>query len=170
MTMQQKAPEFTLAHIEGRQVSLSDFRAHPVVLLFSGRESEQQGVAVEHALRGRYTSQEVPLVGVPDLHGVPRLLRAVAKNAVQSSYKKATEEAARGYQAAGKPVPQDLSQEVILLPDWDGKVVSSYGLTGVDKQAVAIVVDAQGNIKGQASGPQASERVLTLVEQALAGR
>ena len=47
-----------------------------------------------------------------------------------------------------------------MLPDWDGKVIASFGVSGVDRQAVAVLVDAEGAIRGYGAGAQGGEQIL----------
>jgi hypothetical protein len=164
MSMQQ-APDFTLDHVAGRKVSLSDYRGRPVVLMFNGRDSADEANQVGEAIRGIYGPDEVAMIGVPDMHGVPRLMQGMAKGRLQSAYEKSAKTVSEGLKANGKTVPADLSQLVVIAPDWDGKVTSSYGLRGTDKQAVAIVLDATGAVRGRATGSTIGQQVLNLLAE-----
>ena len=159
----QQAPDFTLPHVSGREVSLSEFRGRPAVLVFSGRDSKDQAASIESAIRGRYAADELALISVANVKGVPRLLHGVAKNDIEKSYKKTAQETAKRLQESGKPVPADLSGLVVFLLDWNGKAVSDYGADG--KQAVAVLIDAGGNIQGRASGAEAGSEILSMLGQ-----
>ena len=52
-----------------------------------------------------------------------------------------------------------------MLPDWQGQVAGAYGLSGVDRQAVAILVDGDGQIRGYGAGAQGGEQLLALFGQ-----
>lgn len=158
----QQAPNFNLSHVTGRPVSLSDYRGRPVVVMFGGRDSSDQVQQIGQTIRSRYDHEALPLVSILDLHGLPRMLQGMAKGRLQSGYQEAAQRAASNIQAAGQPVPADLSHLVVMAPDWDGKVTASFGLSGVDKQAVAVLVDAEGYIRGYGAGAQGGEQILSL--------
>jgi hypothetical protein len=118
---------------------------------------------IAQALRGRYSYDEVPLIGIPDLHGLPSAFHALARGRLAGLYKQAADNEAAILRRMGKPVPEDLSQVVVIAPDWNGQVASHFGVSGADKQATAIVINADGTIQGRASGPGAAEHVLALL-------
>lgn len=159
----QQAPNFTLAHVTGRQVSLSDYRGRPIVVAFGGRESSDQVRKIGRTIRQRYDPEALPLVSVLDLHSLPRMLQGMAKGRLQSGYQEASQEAANGLRSRGIAVPEDMSQIIVMLPDWDGSVVKSFGLSDVDKQAVALLIDGDGNIRGSGAGEQAGDQILALL-------
>lgn len=159
----QQAPNFTLNHITGRPVSLSDYRGRTVVVTFGGRDSSDQVRQIGQTIHARYDHEALPMLSVLDLHGLPRMLQGMAKGRLQGGYEEATKEAARNLQAKGQPVPADLSHLIIMLPDWDGAVTASFGLERVDKQAVAVLVDGEGYIRGYGAGAQAGEQILSLL-------
>ena len=49
-----------------------------------------------------------------------------------------------------------------MCPDWDGSVTKSFGLQAVDQQAVAVLVDGQGYIRGYGAGAQGGDQILAL--------
>ena len=101
----QQAPQFTLEHIEGHPVSLSDFRGRTVVIALFGRNSaDQMGAAVDH-LRRHYDPQQLPILVVSDMGGIPRAARIPVRKQLKKNYKEAVESATAQLQAAGKPVP-----------------------------------------------------------------
>jgi hypothetical protein len=155
----QAAPDFTLEHIAGNQVSLSDYRGRPVVVGLSGRNSADQMAAGIKAVRARYDSEQLPILAVADLGGIPRPARVIAKRQLKSAYNDAVEEASADLQAAGKPVPPapDL---VVMLPDWEGTVASSFGVGDVEDEYSMVLVDGDGNVRAQGRGTQAPEQIL----------
>ena len=50
-----------------------------------------------------------------------------------------------------------------MLMDWSGEVVDGFGLSGVDKEAVGVVVDGDGKILGSGSGTQLGEQILAVL-------
>ena len=161
----QQAPDFTLDHILGHPVSLSNYRRRPVVVTFGGRDSSEQIRQIARTIRGRYGDEELPMLSVLDLRGVPKLLHSLVRNRLQHGYEEAVQEATTGMRALGRPVPQDKSSAIVLLPDWDGAVTQRFGLSGVDRQAVAVLIDGDGGIRGYGRGAQAGEQILALVDE-----
>jgi hypothetical protein len=158
----QQAPDFTLDHIKGHPVTFSSYRGRPTVLVFAGKDSGGQAREIVITLRGRFAPDQLPVLSVLDMHGIPRLVQGIAKGQIQKGYNDAVREALADAQAKGWVTPADPSQLVIMLMDWDGKVTSSYGLSGVDKQAVAVLIDEQGNVRGYGTGAQGGQQVLSL--------
>lgn len=158
----QQAPDFTLHHVTGRPVSLRDYRGRTVVVVFGGRDSTDQVRQIGQAIHARYDYEALPMLSVLDLHGLPKMLQGMAKGRLQNGYQEATQEVARQLQAKGQPMPADFSHLIIMLPDWDGAVTASFKLSGVDKQAVAVLVDGEGYIRGYGAGTQAGEQILSL--------
>jgi cytochrome oxidase Cu insertion factor (SCO1/SenC/PrrC family) len=158
-----KAPDFTLAHLEGRTVSLKDYRGRKVVVVFGAKNSGDQAAEIAKTIHSRFAPDELPIISVLDLHGLPRMMRPVAKTMIGKAYKDAVRDVIVDLQKINHPVPADPSEVVIMLPDWDGAVTTSYGVGDVDKQAVAVVVDENGDIAGSFSGAGAGAQALTLL-------
>lgn len=158
----QMAPNFTLQHVAGRNVTMSEFQGRTTVLIFSGRDSVDQARQMGQSIRSRYDIYALPIVSILDMHGIPRMMQGMAKGRVQSGYEEMLKVAASSLQAAGKPMPADPTQAVIMCPDWDGSVTKSFGLQAVDQQAVAVLVDGQGYIRGYGAGAQGGDQILAL--------
>lgn len=158
----QQAPNFTLENITGSSVSLSDYRGRMVVILFGGKNSADQARQIARTIGQRYQADQLPILGVLDMRGVPRLVQALAKGDVTKAHREAVADAAADFQTSGRQAPANLSQLIVMAPDWQGKVVDSYGVSGVDRQAVAVLVDGDGNIRGYGAGMQGGEQILSL--------
>jgi hypothetical protein len=154
----QPAPQFTLEHIEGHPVSLGDYAGRPVVVAFSGRDTAEQMARGINTLRDKYDHEQLPILAVADLGGIPRPARVIAKKQLKNGYNEAVKTASAALQAAGKPVPPG-PQLVVMLPDWDGSVASGFGVTDADKECVMVLVDAEGNMRAQGRGEQAAEQI-----------
>lgn len=161
----QQAPQFSLQHIAGRPVSLADYRGRTVVVVFSGRDSSEQTKNMMRTLRAQYGPDQLPILTVLDLHALPKLMQGMAKGQIQKAYQGAVTEASAAAQSMGRPWPADASQAIIMLPDWDGAVTKSYGLTDVNAQAVAVLVDGNGYIRGYGAGDQGGHQILALFGQ-----
>lgn len=158
-----QAPDFTLDHVLGHTVSLGEFRGRTVVVVFGGRESAPQLKTGIGAIRMSHGPQELPVIGVSDLQSAPRAARIVVKSQLKKAYNEAVEDETATLAAAGKPPMADPTREVIMLMDWSGDVVNGFGLSGVDQEAVGVVVDGDGKILGAGSGTQLGEQVLAIL-------
>jgi len=154
-----QAPDFTLDHVLGHSVSLGDFRGRTVVVAFGGRESAPQLKQGIQAIRSSKGPDELPVIGVSDLQAAPRAARIVVKSQLKKAYQEAVQDETATLAAAGKPPLSDPSREVIMLMDWSG----AFGLSGVDQEAVGVVVDGEGKILGAGSGAQLGEQVLAIL-------
>jgi peroxiredoxin len=158
-----QAPDFTLDHILGHKVSLSDFQGRRKVVVFGGRESAPQLKQGIHKIRSSYGPDELPVIGVSDLQSAPRAARIIVKSQLKKAYEEAVKDEAATLQEAGKPPMSDPTKDVIMLMDWSGEAVGGFGLSGVDKEAVGVVVDGEGKILGSGSGTQLGEQVLAVL-------
>ncbi len=159
----QRIPEFNLEHIEGRNVTLSDFRGRTIVVLLAGQHSVDQAEQIGTTIRSRYGPDQVPLVQIAHLQGTPRMVHALAKRDIKKAYQRQAGQETRRLQAQGEQVSADLSQSVILLLDWDGVLAGGLGLSDLDKTAVAVVADGEGNVRGSATGWEGGEQVLAML-------
>ena len=159
----RQAPDFTLDHVVGHRVSLADYRGRPVVVTFGGRDSGEQVRRIARTIRDRYDDEELPIISVLDLHGVPRPLHGLVRGRLQGGYQEAVREATTSLRERGRPLPADMTAAIVLLPDWDGAVTRSFGLSGVDRQAVAVLIDGDGTIRGSGVGAEAGEQILALM-------
>jgi hypothetical protein len=158
-----QAPDFTLDHILGHKVSLSDFRGRRLVVVFGGRDSAPQLKQGIGAIRSSYGPNELPVIGVSDLQGAPRAARIIVKSQLKKAYEEAVKDETATLQAAGKPPMSDPAKDVIMLMDWSGEVVGGFGLSGVDQEAVGVVLDGDAKVLGSGSGAQLGEQVLAVL-------
>ncbi|MEJ7784402.1 MAG: hypothetical protein WKF96_06330 [Solirubrobacteraceae bacterium] len=158
-----QAPDFTLDHVLGHSVSLADFRGRTVAVIFGGKESAPQireGVGI---IRRRFDPDELPVVGVSDLRDAPRAVRVIVKNQLKKAFEEALRDEAKSIEAAGKPPRADPKKDVNMLLDWKGETVDAFGLTGVENEAVGVLVDGDGRILGSGSGAQLGPEILALM-------
>ncbi len=160
MSAPQAAPVFKLDHINGYPVSLSDFRGRVVVVVFGGKNSSEQTRQIARTLGSRYSLDQLPIISILDMSGVPRLMQGIIKGQIQKVHQEAVQEMLRDNQAAGLPLPADPARAICMLPDWDGKTIASFGVSGVDRQAVAVLIDGEGYIRGYGAGAQGGEQIL----------
>lgn len=158
-----QAPDFTLTHVEGRSVSLGDFRGRKLVAVFASRESGDQARKITRTLRDRFSHDELATISILDMHSLPKMMHPVVKGLLKKAYGEAVGQLTAELRAKGEPPPADPSQFVVMLPDWDGKVTASFGINDVKKQAVAVLIDENGRRVGSGAGDQAATQILALL-------
>lgn len=166
MTVEQlpdQAPAFTLDHILGHSVSLSDYAGRTVVVVFGGRDSADQVEQSMTSIRQKVHPDQLPALGVSDLTAVPRPARILAKKQLKKAFEEAVEHESGILKANGQEVPEDPGQMVVMLLDWDGEVVGGFGLSGVNEEAVVVAVDGDGKVLGSATGAGAGEEILSVL-------
>lgn len=157
------APDFTLDHVLGHSVSMNDFSGRTVVVMFGGRDSAEQVKQGVETIRESRDPDELPVLAISDLQAVPRPARILPKKQLKKAYEEAVQDLTSTLQAQGKPAPEDPSKAVVMLMDWEGEAVKGFGLSGVEQEAVAVVVGADGKVLGSGAGAQAGEQALALV-------
>jgi AhpC/TSA family len=151
-TQQVQAPEFTLEHVLGHSVSLSQLRDKNVVVVFGTRNTTEQVRPGILAIRRSLGQDQVAIAMVLDLRAVPRPARKILKGKLKKGY----EDMGAQMAAAG------LDGGVNMLVDWSGEVVDSFGVSA-DAQAVAVAIDPRGMIMGYGSGDQFGAQMLALL-------
>ena len=154
-----QAPDFTLDHILGHSVSLGEFRGRTVIVMFGGRDSSEQIKKAAQTIRDDHHPDDLPILSVSDLEAVPRPARIIAKSQLKKAFEEAVRDQSAQLEAAGKQPPEDPAKSIVMLMDWSGEVVSSYGMSGVDKEAAGVVVDGDGQIRGSGSGEQLGDEL-----------
>ena len=147
-----QAPDFTLEHALGHSVSLSDFRGQRAVIVFGSRNTTEQVKQGVMTIRRSHGSDQVAVLTVLDLHGVPRPARKLVKSQIRKRFDDVTTE----LEALG------VTGGVNMLVDWSGEVVGKYGMSA-DEQAAAAVIDPQGRIIGYGAGDQLGSQVLAVL-------
>ena len=156
-----EAPDFTLDHVLGHQVSLGDFRGRAVVVVFGGRDSAEQVKKGIDTIRHSQDPDQLPVIGISDLQEAPRAARIIVKGQLKKALAEAVADESKLLEAAGKPPAEP--KDVIMLMDWSGDVVSAYGLSGVDQEAAAVVVDSDGKVLGAGTGENLGDETLALL-------
>src|SRR5579875_1430021 len=166
MSIQQlpeTAPDFTLDHILGHKVSLSDYRGRNVVVTFGGRNSAPQIEQGIGTIRKTYDPDQLTIVGVSDLRAAPRPARILVKSQIKKAYEGAVKAQDADLQAMGKPARQQPEKDVIMLLDWSGEVTDQFGVHDAENEAAAVVVDGDGRVIGSGTGAQLGEQVVALL-------
>lgn len=160
----RRALGFALSDVTGRPVSLGDYRGTPVVLIFGGRDSREEVRAISRAIGLRRGAAAPPLVLIVDLRGVPDFLHGMVRGALRRVHEEAVRETAQIPSALGEQPPADPAHLFVILPDWRGEVTTAFGLSGVDRRAVAVLLDGDGLIRGQVTGSEAGAQILALLD------
>lgn len=116
-----KAPSFFLTAIgAARVVGGPPGPSKPLLLVFHGHAGSGTAVKINVALREHYPSVEQLLTAsVVDLRHIPRYMRAAVELTLSAAYRQSAKEV---------PEHLDPTEYVVLVPDWDGKVTSAYGM------------------------------------------
>lgn len=157
------APDFTLDHIAGHKVSLSDYSGQRVVVTFGGRESAEQIKSGIAALRASFLPDALPILGISDLRAAPRPARILVKSQLKKAYEEAVQANAADLRRAGREAPSDPSQDVLMLMDWSGEVVDDFGVVDVDQEAAAVLVAADGSVVGSGTGEHLADQIIALL-------
>jgi hypothetical protein len=111
-------------------------------------------------VRERYpSSEEVVVASVVDLSLIPPLYWLTASLMVGQAYEKSAREVARE-----GPPGADPAEYVLILQDWGGLISRRFGVRGVGREAVVVVIDENADIVGFYKGNEPVEDVLRLLE------
>lgn len=155
-----QAPDFTARHVEGRDVALRDYAGRTTVVVLTNKDSSDQARLIARALRSRFTHDDLPIISVADISGAPRMMQGMIRTLVKKGYRSAAEEYTADLQAAGQPIPPDMSQALVMVTDGDGSICAGFGHPTLGADAIAILVGGDGTVLGQASGATAGEALL----------
>ncbi len=158
----ERAPYFrALAAGSGREVSLSTCAGRRLVLIFHAQNTSWAAERVNRAVRERCPSpEEVVVASVVDLSLVPPLYWLTASVMIGQAYdEKGAREVARE-----EPSGVDPTEYVLILQDWGGLISRRFGVRGVDREAIVVVIDENADIVGFYQGNEPVEEVLRLLE------
>ena len=151
-------PPFTVhAAVSGREVSPAALRGRPAVLVVHGSKSTDAAKDVSKALRARHKPSEVFCASLVDLRAFGGLWKRVAEAQVKANYEKL---AAKVKEASPGDDPADW---VVICPDWDGAACTALGVDDPDNAPAAIVVAADGTVKGTAHGRDIGARTMEIL-------
>ncbi len=152
----EKAPHISATAVSSnRPFALQEWLGQPVLLLFVDFRTATQTQDVAKKLRRVYPQHTtVLLVIVVDLHVVPRAMRGVARAAMASALGDAARQIPDGY---------DPADQLIVLPDWDGKICAAYAVKQPGVEMGLVLLDDNGRIHATYQGPQPAEQALSLV-------
>ena len=153
-----QAPNLTLPDVHGADVSLAQFRGKPAVITVAGKGAAKHASELSEAITVRL-HDHVQLICVMDLRKMPKMIRGRAGKQLARTYNGSVEGLSEARQRAGVRVPDDPSQLLIMLRDCDGEAAQAFGLSGIEDEVAAVLVDAQGNVVTTAWGTGAAEEI-----------
>lgn len=152
-------PPFTIqAAVSGREVSPAAFQGKRAVLVVHGSKSTDAAKDASKALRAKHKPSEVYSASIVDLHNFGGMWKRVAEAQVKQNYEKLA-----GKVKEANP-GEDPADWVVICPDWDASVCKALGVDAPDETPAAIVVGADGNVLGAATGSGFGEQILRLLE------
>jgi hypothetical protein len=160
--MQQQAigpaPAVTLKAIgHGREITFNRIGV-PALLVCVARETSDQPPAVIEPVRERWpNASDVLVVSLADARPFPKLIRKIAEQIMKSSYNDAVKNLQPGRS------PEDY---VLIVPDWEGKVLAPLGIDDVSQQIAIAVIDGAGEVVGVYQGDEASSQAIAMLERA----
>jgi hypothetical protein len=141
----------------GRVVDVTSLD-RPAVFICFAEATQHDADPIEAAVRARYTTAQVLVGHVIDLHTVPSLFRGMARGILDQEHRKAVAELPSGEAA---------EDYIVILPDWDGGFVSALGLTDVSQHLGAAVFATDGTLFGTARDGDVPATVVRLLEQGM---
>jgi len=139
----KKAPNFTLTNLDGKKVSLADYKGRPVLINFWATWCGPCKVEMPwfEQLRNQYASQGFEILGLAD-------------------------DADAGKDAISKVAQKSGVTYPILLTDADGKVQEAYG--GLDVLPMSFYVDRNGVIVEQTAGLGSKDMIEANIKKTIA--
>ncbi len=152
------APDFKLRAVPTkRKVEIPSETGVPMLLVFMGAQTATQLEDVVKNVRLQQPNPEQLLVvNVVDLRGVPKLLKKTAETVIRASYDQA---------AAQLPEKFDPVEHLIVVPDWKGKVFKAFGVKDANKNLAVVALDSTGQVAGHYQGEGVVPAALNLISK-----
>jgi hypothetical protein len=151
-------PNFSVqAAVSARTISPAAFAGRRAILVVHGSKTADAAKEVSKLVRAKYDAKQVFSASIVDLRAFGGLWKKVAEAQVKQTYEKLA-----GKVKEANP-GEDPADWVVICPDWDGSVGKALGVDKPDEEAAAIVVGADGTVKGTAAGTGLGEKVMALL-------
>lgn len=151
-------PAFSVqAAVSGRTVDNSVFKGRRAVLVVHGSKTTDAAKDVSKAVRAQHKPKDVFSASIVDLRAFGGLWKKVAEAQVKQNYEKLAAKVKENNPG------EDPADWVVICPDWDGSVGKALGVEAPDEAAAAIVVGADGKVKGVVTGAGMGEKVNALL-------
>jgi hypothetical protein len=156
--MQKAATFFLTAVGAARIVGGPPGPAVPLLLIFHGYVGADNAVQINAALRQQYPSvEELQIASIVDLQHIPRFMRAAVELTLAAAYRQS---------AAKIPDYHDPKEYVVILPDWEGKVTASYGMTKRVDDIGLVLITPGWQLFDSYLGPDPGTAALAMLERA----
>jgi hypothetical protein len=131
----------------------------PLAVLFHGRENQDEARGILQVIRNKWRDAETLVtVNLVDVSMFPRLMRKLVNF-----------DLGKVFDAEQANLPDDLDPEshIVIVPDFDGKMTKAWGVSEAATVVSGIVVDAGGQIRARASGPEVESVMMRALADAL---
>lgn len=151
-----KAPSFFLTAIgAARVVGGPPGPSTPLLLIFHAHAGSEFAFNINAVVRQSYpTIEELQIASVVDLRHIPRYMRAAVELTLSAAYRQA---------AKRIPEDRDPTEYVVIVPDWEGKVTTSFGMQERVKDIGLVLIAKQWQIVDSYSGSDPIENAVKMV-------
>lgn len=151
-------PEFRLqAAVSGREVSPAMLKGKRAVLVLHGVKTQEAPKEVGKAVRAKHPGPDVVVANVVNLKTMGGMWKRVAEAQIKSTYDRMAS------RITEKEPGRDPKELVLILPDWENAVAPLFGVADSDAEAAAVVIGADGKVKGVATGTALGEQATKLL-------
>ena len=156
--MSDTAPALTFTAIESkRKIDLANVDRKTVLIMVSQETADSIDPVITE-IRDEYdVISEVQVANVVDLRKFPRVVRKIAETLMAHRYKESAKNIKPG---------RDPAEWIIILPDWDGKLIKALGIADVSQQLAVAVVAPGGKLIGVHQGPGAAAAAMEMLARA----
>lgn len=168
----EKFPHFTAETLDGNQMAsdrmLSDWSGGRWLVV--GYGSRETRVVADKMLRdvGGEILDEIGVVHVVALAGIPKLIRKLPMLAIQAEYTAMVEDVGARLATRGVSLgPDAIRRRINLVPDWEGDLIEASPMKGKVDEVNLLLVDGTGTIKHHAVGwaDDTRARALTMLRE-----
>ena len=158
--MAEPAPEITLTAVASKRKIALNAVATPTLLILFEQGTAGQIDPVVSAVRDAWpTADLVQIANVVDLRKFPRIVRKVAETLLNNSYNQNARNVKEG---------RDPADYVIILPDWQARVMKAVGIENVSARIAIAVVAPGGRLIGAYQGEGEGAKAVELLRAAIA--
>jgi hypothetical protein len=151
-------PEFRLqAAVSGKEVSPASLKGKRAVLVLHGVKTQEAPKEVGKAVRAKHPGPDVVVANVVNLKTMGGMWKRVAEAQIKSTYERMAS------RIQEKEPGRDATELVLILPDWENAVAPLFGVADSDAEAAAVVIGADGKVKGIAHGADLGDKAVQLL-------
>ena len=157
--LMKKAPPFFLTAVgAARVVGGPPGPASPLLLIFHDNSGAETAYNINVALRKQYPLiHQLQIVSVICLRQIPQFMRPTVDQAMLAAYHKTAE---------SMQDERDPSEYVIIVPDWEAKVASSFGMGDCHDQIGLALITPPWQISDVYQGPDPIDAALRMLNAA----